>query len=118
MYCHSINRPTISFLMGWGGGGEGFWVNLVLPIIFFNAFIHHEFFSGAFSCIRCFFSASNMEKLPLFIIIPSSFYNIPISRKDFEWGYFFLGILFICRTITIITKRCQRKIVGRDGEEA
>ena len=29
-----------------------------------------------------------------------------------------LGILFICHTITIITKRCQKKNVGRDGEEA
>ena len=31
-----------------------------------------------------------------------------------------LGILFICHTITIITKRCQKKKknVGRDGEEA
>ena len=30
----------------------------------------------------------------------------------------YLGILFICHTITIITKRCPKKNVGRDGEEA
>ena len=39
--------------MEWGGGFLGEFS--VAKIIFFNAFIHHEFFSGAFSCIRCFF---------------------------------------------------------------
>ena len=88
MYCHSINRPTISFLI---------WVNLVLPeLFFFNAFIHHEFFFWSiFLHQMFFFCLQHGEILPLFIIIPSSFYKIPISRKDFKWGWGLSAVNFL-----------------------
>ena len=44
--------------------------------------------------------------------------KIPCYITDLRY-FRYLGILFICHTITIITKRCQKKKKeGRDGEEA
>ena len=55
------------------GGGESFWVNLVLPELFFQR-LHSSwiFFWSIFLHQMFFFSASNMEKLPLSL----SFYPV------------------------------------------
>ena len=42
-----------------------------------------------------------------------------MAAKKTRYSFrYLLGILFICHTIPIITKRCQKKNEGRDGEEA
>jgi len=40
---------------------------------------------------------------------------VMLMVSTIEYLYLYL---FICHTITIITKKCQKKNVGRNGEEA
>ena len=80
MYCHSINRPTFSFLMGWGGEFLGEFS--VARIIFSTPSFIMNFFLEHFLASDVFFSASNMEKLPLSLSFLSSFYNMRTPRDQ------------------------------------
>ena len=86
MYCHSINRPTFSFLMGWG---ESFWVNLVLPELFFstpsfimNFFLEHFLASDVF-----FFCLQHGEVTTIIIILQIQFLQHSNISERFESGW-------------------------------
>lgn len=82
-------KNTGNYFISDGVGGGFLGEFSVAWIILFNAFIHHEFFfwSIFLQQICFFFLPPTWRNLPLFIIIPSSFDNVPISRKDFVWGW-------------------------------
>ena len=80
MYCHSINRPTFSFLMGWGGEFLGEFS--VARIIFSTPSFIMNFFLEHFLASDVFFFCLQHGEITTIIIILSSFYNMRTPRDQ------------------------------------
>ena len=113
----NTGKCTVTVLTGqlfhfwWGGGGGGGFLGEFSVANYFFQRLHSSwiFFWSIFLHQMFFFCLQHGEITTIHYYSIQFLQHSHISER-FRVGVFFLGILFICRTITIITKRCQKKL--------